>query len=171
MEYNVLQAIKQINQSVKRLQERMAPDSNGQGHGRLLQLIEKNEGISPKELALLLSIRPSTCTEKLNLLERDGHIVRKKDRQDRRSTGIYLTPSGHLALARRVQSDKNMEQLLCDLLTPEEQLAFCAICQRIVAGLSQSEQDDVLHEKNIVSIHEEQKRQNEKQKKCEKEII
>ena len=135
MKQDLASLVKQTGNAVRRLQGQLSPDSNGKGHGRLLRLIAEHEGITGKELALMLGIRPSTLTEKLNALEEEGIIVRKRDSKDRRVVHIGLTPEGFLALQRREAGANRLQAELDTIMTAEEQRQFCAQCEKIILAM------------------------------------
>ena len=62
---DVFRIIKKLNETVRHQQGRMSPDSNGHGHGRLLQTIADNEGLSGAELALILQMSPPVISTPL----------------------------------------------------------------------------------------------------------
>ncbi|MBQ4254122.1 MAG: MarR family transcriptional regulator [Erysipelotrichaceae bacterium] len=65
------------------------------GNGRLLATLVRNpEGISQKQLAEKLEIRPQSLTDALEVLERDGMIVRERDDKDRRVITVKITEKG-----------------------------------------------------------------------------
>lgn len=137
MDKNLLSLIKRAGTAVRRAQNELVPDSNGKGHGRLLRLIGEHEGISGKELALMMGIRPSTLTEKLNLLEQEGNIQRSRDTKDRRVVRVALTPKGFLALRRRESGIQTLQKALDETMTQEEQQQFCLQCQKIIQNMEQ----------------------------------
>ena len=135
MEQNLLGLVKRAGAAVRRAQDELVPDSNGKGHGRLLRLIAEHEGISGKELALMMGLRPSTLTEKLNLLEQEGAIRRSRDTKDRRVVRVALTPKGFLALERRESGIQALQKALDETMTREEQQQFCLQCQKIIQNM------------------------------------
>ncbi len=61
---------------------------------RILLYISKQEkAVYQKDIEKLLHIRRSTATEILNILERDGYIIRTRASYDRRLKEIQITPS------------------------------------------------------------------------------
>lgn len=64
------------------------------GQGGLLWVLKCNEGLSQKELADRLGIKPPSITAMLKKLEAEEYIVRKQDEKDQRITRIYITPEG-----------------------------------------------------------------------------
>ncbi len=58
----------------------------------LLLLLEEKDGFQPSELAKMAGVTRATITGLLDGLERDGLIKRVKDRGDKRTMTIKLTP-------------------------------------------------------------------------------
>ncbi len=154
MEQELMSIIKRTGNMVRRLQGQLSPHSNGKGHGRLLRLVAEHDGITSKELALMLGIRPSTLTEKLRTLEQDGMIVRRRDKKDRRMVHIALTPEGYLALRRREAGGNRLQEKLDEVMTQEEQAQFCAQCQTIIEAMEQLSEACRERCENVISFEE-----------------
>ena len=60
----------------------------------LLRAVANQEGLSQRELADLLHIKPPTVTVTLQRLERSGIMKREADPKDQRISRIYLTQAG-----------------------------------------------------------------------------
>ena len=152
MEQDLTSIIKRTGNMMRRLQGQLSPHSNGKGHGRLLRLIAEHEGITSKELALMLGIRPPTLTEKLYALEQENMIVRNRDEKDRRVVHIALTPEGHLALQRREAGGNRLQEKLDEVMTQEEQARFCAQCQAILEAMERLSEECREGRKNVVAF-------------------
>ena len=160
---DVLKSIKRLNEVIRHQQGIMSPDSNGKGHGKLLQTIADNEGLSGVELALRLNIAPPVISEKLSGLEDDGMIRRERDRKDRRKNHIYITPDGVMALARREFGQKRFEERIGECLSDEEQIQFCDMCERIMSGVrDMSADDEKADDGTVINFYEEQKARRKK---------
>ncbi|NLX75570.1 MAG: winged helix-turn-helix transcriptional regulator [Synergistaceae bacterium] len=76
---------------------------------RILVFINKEEGpVYQKDIEEHLHIRRSTATEMLNVLERDGYIVRSRALHDGRLKEIRITP---LTLAVIDEMDQYLDKL------------------------------------------------------------
>lgn len=64
------------------------------GHGGLLYVVKNNQGLSQKELAQKLGIRPPSITVTIKKLEAEHYIIKKQDEKDQRIARIYITPEG-----------------------------------------------------------------------------
>lgn len=94
------------------------------GRGNVMEQIDKNPGITQKELAELLEIQPASLSEVLIKLERKGFVEREKDAEDRRVIRVSLTDIGQAEIhkAEELSTDpfqtltKNEQALLKELL-------------------------------------------------------
>ena len=65
------------------------------GNGRLLATLRRHpEGVSQKQLAEKLEIRPQSLTDALEVLEKDGLIIRERGASDRRVITVKITEKG-----------------------------------------------------------------------------
>lgn len=64
------------------------------GQPPLLFTLEKEDGLSQRELADILKITPSTMNVMLKRMEKSDIIIRKKDPKDQRVSRVYLTSKG-----------------------------------------------------------------------------
>jgi DNA-binding MarR family transcriptional regulator len=64
------------------------------GHAQVLTLhfICRNNGLSQNELGHYFNLDKSSITSQLNILEKNGYIVRKPDNNDFRGRRIFITP-------------------------------------------------------------------------------
>jgi DNA-binding MarR family transcriptional regulator len=100
----------------------------------LMHTVSLNEGISSRELAELLDIRPSSLTEMLGRLEADGFVTREKDTQDLRVWRISLTAEGKKLLAEEAAAWLAHDDF-SDILTKEETATFLELCSKLSSGL------------------------------------
>ena len=83
-----------------------------QGYGRILSsLSESAEGMSQKDLAEKLSIRPQSLTEALENLDKEELIVRKRSKTDKRQVLVSISEKGleaekHNRQIRRLVSEE-----------------------------------------------------------------
>ncbi|MFC9978033.1 MarR family winged helix-turn-helix transcriptional regulator [Spirillospora sp. NPDC127200] len=60
----------------------------------LLRLLMGRDGQRPGELARQLMVTPATVTTVADTLERNGHVERRRDTDDRRVVRLHITPQG-----------------------------------------------------------------------------
>ncbi len=159
--YDILDTIQRLERNIKRKSSPTMPDTYGRSNGKTLRLIEKNDGIVANDLALLLDIRPSSLTHKLNMLEQDGNIRRVRDRRDARIVHIYITDKGREALVIRDQERELIKRDFSDCLSEEEKEMFCEICNRLSDSLEKIREENKALHADIVILNNEKQNQEE----------
>lgn len=102
------------------------------GHGRILYVLRKNaDGMNQKKLAELLEIRPQSLTDALEVLEKEGLIIRERSETDRRTVVVKITDSGcnFEEFLRQVRRNTANEVFAC--LSDEEVQIFAQILDKI----------------------------------------
>lgn len=64
------------------------------GQPPLLFILNKHDGLSQKEIADKLGIKPSTITVMLKRMESGNLVCRRQDSEDQRVSRVYLTEEG-----------------------------------------------------------------------------
>lgn len=64
------------------------------GYGRVLDVLSKNDGLSQREVAELLHIRPQSASEAIASMESQGLIEKRANEHDRRSSQVFITQAG-----------------------------------------------------------------------------
>jgi MarR family transcriptional regulator, organic hydroperoxide resistance regulator len=64
------------------------------GQDLLLGQLWDGDGLAQSELARRLGVEPPTVTKALGRLEKEGLIIRRRDRRDARLSRVYLTARG-----------------------------------------------------------------------------
>lgn len=64
------------------------------GQGRMLTMLQLQDGISTKDLSYLLGIRIASLNELLSKLEKTGYVTREPSEIDKRVMIICLTDKG-----------------------------------------------------------------------------
>ena len=105
------------------------------GAGKLLRILQANDGMSSRELADRMGIRPASLTEMLNRLEADGILTRQPDPADQRRNRIFIQEKGD-ALLKKMKAVRQMErERINHSLTLEEQEQFVALCEKLTKSL------------------------------------
>ncbi len=91
------------------------------------------------ELARRVGVTEKTATGLVDRLERDGHLARERDPDDRRVVRVRLTPGG-AALHRRIDGDmdRGVVRLLA-LLDPPDRKALGRILAKLLARLAEAD--------------------------------
>jgi DNA-binding MarR family transcriptional regulator len=90
----------------------------------VLDVIRKNEGVSLREIADQLHIKPPTVTVTVQRLEKAGMVYKKPDEKDQRINRIYLTQQG-----------KNLKDDMRKLVEANRQM--------MIRGFSEEEQEQL----------------------------
>ncbi len=139
-EYDVLGSAMKLVRTMKR---RERPEGgSSRGMMRLLAVLSKNPGISPKELAEHLEIRPASLSERIRKLEEEGIIRRDTDEEDLRRIKVTIMPRGEAILKETRAMREEDRKLITEVLSEEEQKMFCKISQKLVNAMESMRKDD-----------------------------
>lgn len=110
--------------------------------GNILDYIiveSEKRSVYQKEIEKEFGLRPSTATEALKHLEKEGLIVRLPDESDARFKKIEFTEkAGKIKDLLRNEVDKSEEVLLRGI-SPEEQKCFMEITAKMLENLEEEE--------------------------------
>ncbi len=107
------------------------------GAGRLLRVLQENDGMSSRELADRMGIRPASLTEMLNRLEADGILTRQPDPADQRRNRIFIQEKGYVLLKKMKAVRQTEREHINKSLTLEEQEQFVALCEKLTKSLEE----------------------------------
>lgn len=110
----------------------------GRGTHRLLRLIAEQPGLSTRELAQRMEIRPASLNEKMSQLENAGFIRRFRDPRDQRIFLVDLAPAGADQLKATQAQRASLNQTIREILTAEEILLMSHLARRLGEGLGRS---------------------------------
>ena len=110
--------------------------------GNILHYIiveSEKRSVYQKEIEREFGLRPSTATEALKHLEKEGLIVRVPDESDARFKKIEFTEkAGKIKDLLRNEVDKS-EEILLRGISPEEQKCFMEITAKMLENLEEEE--------------------------------
>ena len=135
--------IRTLSHLVKRTVDQVAFDEQDDHptgvQGWILGYLYENQGreIFQRDIQEHFSIRRSTVTGILQLMERNGLITRSSVERDARLKKLELTPRGVELHERVERSIRQVEDRLSQCLTPEEKAPFLTICEKIRAHLKE----------------------------------
>ena len=135
--------IRTLSHLVKRTVDQVAFDEQDDHptgvQGWILGYLCENQGreIFQRDIQEHFSIRRSTVTGILQLMERNGLITRSSVERDARLKKLELTPRGVELHERVERSIRQVEDRLSQCLTPEEKATFLTICEKIRAHLKE----------------------------------
>jgi len=73
---------------------------------RILQMIEKEDEVTVRDIATLLNISQNTASEHIKKLERQGWIQKIRAIDDQRKVQLFLTNEGQLVLKKNTELDE-----------------------------------------------------------------
>jgi DNA-binding MarR family transcriptional regulator len=116
------------------LESRLKDTGVTPGQPAVLAALEESPGLSQKGLARAIGVQPPTATRLVQRLVESGMVVRKPDRNDRRSTRLFLTDAG-FSISQGLQSVRMDEERLVRSVVSEtetEQLVglLTRVCER-----------------------------------------
>ena len=86
--------------------------------------------VSMGDIAGMLGITPSSATDLVNYLEREGYVNRVQDPDNRRRLLVSTTEKGELWLLETEEKIFGFLERHLSNLTPEEQVTFAELCAR-----------------------------------------
>jgi DNA-binding MarR family transcriptional regulator len=105
------------------------------GRFAMLTLINANPGISQTALSRAAGRDKSTLTPVLNDLVRRGWIRRQRNREDRRTYLLTLTPTGKRKLRQLTACARRHERHLDRIIGSGDRVRFLAVLRRIAADM------------------------------------
>ena len=126
------------------------------GQGRILSLLNNNDGISQKDLMDMFRIRPASLSELLDKLEHNGLVERRQSEQDRRSSNVFLTEDGRKIAIESEKHRKEMADNLFSEFSQEEQKQLSSLLTKLTETLDTfAGEEDNHHHKCCRHSHEE----------------
>ena len=104
---------------------------------RMLAIIQRQEGISTRELAELLDMRPSSLNEKLVDLEHDELILRTRNGHDQRIFMIQLQAKGLEQLEAIKQERFAFNTKVGGILSEAEAMELSKLATKLSDGLEE----------------------------------
>lgn len=92
------------------------------GQPPLLFILNKNNGLSQKEIADKLSIKPSTITVMLKRMESGNLVYRKQDSEDQRVSRVYITEEGKKLCVKAIEITNSLQEVCFENFTAEEKV-------------------------------------------------
>ena len=101
----------------------------------VLGLLAHRDGLSQKEIAERLRIKPPTVNVTVQRLEKAGFLYRKADEKDQRISRIYLTEKGQKAKEKGMEKIAENEKILLDGLNDTELCLLRRFLEQITANI------------------------------------
>ena len=101
----------------------------------VLGLVAKKDGLSQRELAKILNIKPPTVNVSVQRLEKAGFLYKKPDEKDQRVTRIYLTEKGKETKAKALERIHKNEAVMLEGFSEAEQCLLRRSLEQILANI------------------------------------
>ena len=111
--------------------------------GWIVGYLFENQGrdIYQRDIQEQFSVRRSTATGILQLMEKNGLITRSPVSHDARLKKLTLTPKAVEQHQRIVKGIRTVEERVSQCLTPEERRTFLGLCEKIAANLEDDDRE------------------------------
>lgn len=111
------------------------------GYGHILDLLSQNEGLSQREIAEALNIRPQSASEAITSMESQGLVEKQINEQDKRSSLIYITQEGRCRqIALQKERIRNAQRIFEPLTGKEKEILF-ALLKKTAAALQENKEE------------------------------
>lgn len=118
--------------------------SNGRrffGYGHILDLLSQNDGLSQRQIAEALHIRPQSASEAIASMEGQGLVEKRANEQDRRISLVYITQAG-----RQQQIDLRNERIenarrIFEPLTDDEKETLLKLLNKAASALQENKEE------------------------------
>lgn len=136
-EYDVLGSAMKLVRMMKR---RERPEGGrSRGMLRMLSVLGRNPGISPKELAERLEIRPASLSERIARMESEALLRRDAHPSDQRRVQLFILPAGEKMLMEAKAVREEDRRLVSEVLSVDEQKMFCGISEKLIKELEKQD--------------------------------
>jgi DNA-binding MarR family transcriptional regulator len=106
------------------------------GQPIMLGLLYEKGGLPQSVLAKEMLIKPATVSAMVKRLEKNGHVIRKRDSEDERVSNVYLTEKGTEVFAQLDGYQDTMEALVFDGFSEDEKKNMRDYLVRVLDNLA-----------------------------------
>src|ERR1700731_4897077 len=99
-----------------------------------LSYLGDHDGAPQQELVDALCMDAKNVVLLLNELEDYGHLIRRRESEDRRRHRVYITAAGREALERAARAQEDIEDDVLQALDSDERATFWKLLTRAVRG-------------------------------------
>ncbi len=108
----------------------------------VLGLVAKKDGLSQRELAEILRIKPPTVNVSVQRLEKAGFLYKKPDEKDQRVTRIYMTEKGKETKAKALERIRKNEAVMLEGFSEVEQCLLRRFLEQILENIDKIRQEE-----------------------------
>ncbi len=98
---------------------------------RILQMIQKEEEVTVRDIAGLLNISPNTASEHVKKLERHAWVTKERASDDQHKVILHLTVEGLQILKKNSELDEEKLKHALNKLTEQEQQTILQSFRRL----------------------------------------
>ncbi len=143
LEYEIMKCVVRIASRGRR-KHHPAPGADKPkfcGYGRVLDVLSKCDGLSQREIADMLSIRPQSASEAITSMETQGLIEKRTNAQDKRSSLVYITQEGRdRQIALRSERVENARRIFEPLTDAEKDTLF-ALLHKVADAMQENKEE------------------------------
>ena len=136
----IWQLIRAQRGATRRLVTLLRPLGVTPGQWLILTVLAREDGQPIHAVGEQGPLDGPTMTGLVDRLERDGLVERRRNRQNRRSIGLFLTNRGRELVDRAPGVREDLDRALLDGLTEDQQEQFLAVLRRGIANLEAAQQ-------------------------------
>jgi DNA-binding MarR family transcriptional regulator len=104
----------------------------------LLKLVDKEEGLSQKEIATQLNIQPPTVAVSIRRLEKSGWITRETDSKDKRISRVFITEAGRKIVNEVNYTINEMDKVVISGISEAELCLLRRILIQLIQNLRET---------------------------------
>jgi len=112
------------------------------GQDQIMIALDREDGLTPGQLAARLGVRPPTITKAINRLQSQGFVEKRASATDARQAHIFLTEEGRNAIREIEKAVRKNEKRALKGLDKKEQKTLMKLLSRIEENLSSTKQLD-----------------------------
>lgn len=112
------------------------------GQEALLDLVDKESGLSQKYIAKQLKIKPPTVAISLKRMERVGWITREIDSIDKRISRVFITEEGRKVLREVNVASKDLDKIVFAGISDVEKCLLRRILVQLIQNIRETMNDD-----------------------------
>lgn len=106
------------------------------GQDQIMIALDREDGLTPGQLAARLGVRPPTVTKTINRLQGQGYVEKRASEADARQANVFLTEEGRGAIRSIEKALRKTEKLALKGLDKKDQKTLAKLLGRIEANLS-----------------------------------
>jgi DNA-binding MarR family transcriptional regulator len=132
-----------LTRLAKQVMRRSSPELLGMDLRLLMALsyLGDHDGAPQQELVDALCMDAKNVVLLLNELEDSGHLVRRRDSEDRRRHRVLITTSGREALERAASAQREIEEDVLQALDADERATLRKLLTRALRGAEHATTD------------------------------